>query len=313
MSSGELESRASCDILETKEIELAREVGGFSYKALQYAKTLVKPGAKLADVADNAEKFAWDNGFGCAFPINLSINQQAAHYTPTVGDEIVFTDNDVVKVDFGLSKDGILGDCALTVDLSGKHAPLVEATEDALREGIGAVRAGVKVSAVGGAIEKAIVKHGFLPVKNLGGHGVAKHDLHSHPFIPNYDNGDEDELEEDTVVAIEPFATTDTVGMITESNTCEIYEFAGEAPVRLPNGRTVLKVVMEKYGSEPFAVRWLMNDIKDRFVLYSGIGELVRSGALVAHPMLTTVGKGIVSQAEAQVLVTKDGCEVLTK
>ncbi len=313
MSSRERENRTNCDILEDDEITLVKEVGSSSYKALHYAKGLVKPGARLLDVADKAERYAKDNGFGCAFPINLSVNQQAAHYSPTVGDEVAFTDNDVVKVDFGVARDGILGDCALTVDLSGRYQSLVEATEEALRDAISTVHAGVKVTTVGAAIEKAIVKRGFLPIKNLGGHGVDKHDLHSHPFIPNYDNGDEDELEEGTVVAIEPFATTDGIGMIKESNICEIYEFAGEAPVRLPNGRTVLKIIMEQYQYEPFAVRWLMNDVKDRFVLYSGIGELVRSGALVAHPMLTTVGKGIVSQAEAQVLVTKDGCEILTK
>ncbi len=313
MNSGELENRINCDFLDTEGINLAKEVGMASYKALHYAKTLVKPGAKLLDVAEKAEKYAKENGFGCAFPINLSINQQAAHYSPAVGDEAVFTDRDVVKVDFGLAKEGILGDCALTVDLSGRYQSLVEATEEALKDAISVVHAGVKVTTVGAAIEKAITKRGFSPVRNLGGHGVDKHDLHSHPFIPNYDNGDEDELEENTVVAIEPFATTDQTGMIKESDVCEIYEFAGEAPVRLPNGRTVLKIVMEKYRYEPFAARWLMGDVKDKFVLYSGIGELLRSGALVAHPTLTTVGKGIVSQAEAQVLVTREGCEILTK
>ncbi len=299
--------------MDDKDIKLVREVGGFSYKALQYAKTLVKPGAKLLDVADKAEKYAKENGFGCAFPINLSVNQEAAHYSPTMNDEKVFTNNDVVKIDFGLSKDGILGDCAVTVDLSGKYQTLVQATEEALKDAISVVKAGVRVSEIGAAAEKAIVKRGFLPIRNLGGHGVDKHDLHSHPFIPNYDNGDDDVLEEGKVVAIEPFATTDEEGMIKESDVCEIYEMVGDIPVRSQNARIVLKAISEHYPSEPFAVRWLSGEIKERFTLYSGISELVRTGAIMPHPMLVSVGKGIISQAEAQVLVTKDGCEILTR
>ncbi len=296
-----------------EDANLVKEVGAASYKALLHAKELVKPGAKLLDVAEKAEKFAAESGFGCAFPINLSINQQAAHYSPTVNDEKVFSEKDVVKIDFGLSKEGILGDCALTVDLSKENGALVEAVEQALKDAISTVKAGRKVSAIGGVVQKAIESKGFLPIKNLGGHGVEKNDLHSYPFIPNYDNGDDTELEEDTVIAIEPFATTDSKGLIFESDICEIYEFAGEALVRAPYARAVLKEVMEKYPSEPFAVRWLSGKIKERFNLYAGVMELVRAGALAPHPTLITIGGGNVAQAEAQVLVTKEGCEVLTK
>ena len=35
--------------------------------------------------------------------------------------------------------------------------------------------------------------------------------------------------------------------------------------------------------------------------------------SLEPHPTLTELGKGMVSQAEAKLLVTKDGCEILTK
>ncbi|MFI5412640.1 MAG: type II methionyl aminopeptidase [Candidatus Micrarchaeales archaeon] len=293
--------------------KLIREVGAFSYKALLNAKNLVKPGAKLLDVAEKAEKFVIDNGFGCAFPINLSINSQAAHYSPSFLDDKVFTDNDVVKVDFGVSKEGILGDCAVTVDLSGKYGSLVEASEDALKNAIAVVKAGVPVSTIGGIIEKTIEKKGFKPIKNLGGHGVEEHDLHTHPFIPNYNNADFTLLEEGMVIAIEPFATDGKKDLIHESDVCEIYEFAGESLVRSPYARAAQAEIMKKYINEPFAVRWLSGAIKDRFNLYVGINELVRSGSLQPHPVLVGNGEGIITQSEAQVLVTRDGCEILTR
>ena len=294
-------------------LAIIKEVGAFSHKALVNAKSLVRPGAKLLDVANAAEKFLLDNGYTCAFPLNLSVNGEAAHYSPSVADEKVFGDKDIVKVDFGAAKDGILGDCAVTVDLSGENGKLVEAAERALADAIATVRAGVKVNEIGKVIAGAIESRGFRPIENLGGHGVGEHDLHSKVFVPNFDNGDETELEDGEVVAIEPFATSGKKGLVTDSDICEIYGFVGPTPVRNPDARKVLDEIMNKYSSEPFAVRWLSNVIPEKFKLYVAVKELWRSGALTPYPMLIGLGGGNVSQAEAELLVTGDGCEVLTK
>jgi methionyl aminopeptidase len=321
--------------------KLIRVVGGFSYQALMHAKSLVKVDAKLIDVANDVEKYVRDKGFGCAFPINLSINEQAAHYSPSCDDSRVFTDKDLVKIDFGVSKDGVLGDCAVTVDLSGKHQKLVEASAEALANAIKKVKAGVKVFEIGAEIQKTIESKGFLPVKNLGGHGVALHDLHSEPFIPNYDNDDETELEDGMVIAIEPFATDGKTGLIKESDICEIYELAGDAQLRSVDARTAIQIIAEYFESEPFAkrqmVRYLLASFKNgsltppisdlksaivpsiseylenNFRISIAMRALLEGGAIVAHPVLVDVDGGMVSQAEAQVLVTKDGCEILTK
>jgi methionyl aminopeptidase len=106
-------------------IEELASVGSMSYKALKHAKGLVKPGAKLLDVAQKVEAFLKENGFESAFPINLSVNREAAHYTPALDDEKTFGENDVVKVDCGAAKDGVLGDCALTINLGGGSGDLV--------------------------------------------------------------------------------------------------------------------------------------------------------------------------------------------
>ncbi|MCL5430613.1 MAG: type II methionyl aminopeptidase [Candidatus Marsarchaeota archaeon] len=297
--------------MEEIDIKTTREVGSFSYKALLMARDMVKPGAKLLDVAQKVESFVKDNGFGCAFPINLSVNEEAAHYTPTLSDEKVFGENDIVKVDFGVAKDGILGDCAVTVDLSEENAKLVDASKKALENAIATIRHGVAVKEIGKVIEDTIESMGFSPIRNLGGHLVKVHELHSDIFVPNYYNGDDTVLEEGMTVAIEPFATSGNRDLIVESDVCEIYGFAGEGLVRSPDSRKVLKEISEKYGSEPFAVRWLSNVISDKFKLYLAIRDLLRSGSIQQYPML--VGSGMITQAEAEVLVTKDGCEVLTK
>lgn len=291
--------------------EKVKGVGKALSEAILMAKEQVKPGVKLIEVADSAEKFLRDKGHGIAFPMNISVNAQAAHYTPSLDDDKVFSSTDVVKIDFGAEKDGVLGDGAITVDLSGKHQDLVQASRDALGRAISIVRAGVTLREIGRVIAESIESKGFAPIKNLGGHGIAEHELHSEPFIPNYDNGDVTELEEGMVIAIEPFATTGR-GLVVDSDIREIYSYVSSSSVRSADARLLLKEVEAKYSSEPFAVRWLSSVINSRFKLYAAVGELVRAGAIEPHPVLVEVSNGIVSQAEAQLIVGKDGCEVVT-
>ncbi len=298
--------------LNEEQIKTAEAVGSISYKMLELARSKIKEGARLLDVANEIEKYAKDSGYELAFPVNMSINEYAAHYTPTAFDDKVFGKNDVVKVDLGAKKDGVLGDCAITIDLSGENQKLVDASKEALDNAISKVKAGVKISEIGRIVDETIRSKGFVPIKNLGGHGVGLHDLHAEPFIPNYDNGDDTELEEGMVIALEPFATNGK-GYVVNSDIFEIYGYIEDAPTRDQNARKMLAEVKSRYEHEPFAVRWLSGLFDSRFSLYSAARELMRVGAIEAYPALVESGKGMVAQTEAEMLVEKDGCRVLTK
>ncbi len=293
---------------------LAEEVCKISYEALLKARDMIKPGVKFLDVAEATESYVKDKGYEIAFPLNLSINNEAAHYTPSYMDDKVFGEKDLIKVDFGAAKDGYLGDCALTVDLSGEYGKLVDATKEALENAVSIVKAGRKVQDIGKVINDTFDKLGFRPIENLGGHGVKLHELHAEPFIPNYDNGDDTLLEEGTRIAIEPFATLkQSRGLVTETDVAEIYSFSENIAPRLPAARNVLNKIIDKYPSEPFAVRWLSEGIKSKFELYSGIRELEKVGAIDSYPVLAEVSHGMVAQTEFELLVEKDSCKVLTK
>lgn len=298
-------------MIEDAKLALMKELGTVAADALEKSKDVVKPGAKLIDAADAIESFIKGKGYGLAFPVNMSVNEQAAHYTPRIGDESVFGDSDVVKVDLGAEKEGLLSDIAMTIDLSGKNQSLVDASREALDAAIGKVKAGAQVREIGKAINAAIEKRGFKPIRNLGGHGIDENGLHTGLFIPNYDNGDETELEEDMVIAIEPFATTGN-GMVTDGNFCEIYELMAEgAQIRSTDARAVLKEIVEKYSNNPFAVRWLSSVVDSKFRLYAAFQALRASGILEPYPVLVETGNGLVSQTEAQMLVRKDSCEII--
>jgi methionine aminopeptidase len=72
-------------------------------------------------------------------------------------------------------------------------------------------------------------------------------------------------------------------------------------------------LIKNDFSMEPFAARWLSGAVSSRFELYSGLSELERLGIIESHPVLVELGGAQVAQFEASLLVTKEGCEILTK
>ncbi len=293
-----------------EDMNALEEANHVSYMALEEAKRLVKAGASMLDIAESLEKYIKEQGLGLAFPVNISVDNEAAHDTPEIGDERAFEGN-VVKIDLGAEKNGMLGDCAVTIDLSNQYGKLLEASKAALDDAIATIKAGIEVREVGKRINDAITKRGFVPIYNLGGHQIEKNKLHAGLFLPNYDNGDSTKLEEGMTVAIEPFATTGK-GRVTEGDYCQIYSYIQSSRVRSSGARGVLEMIEKSYSKNPFAARWLGSK-EDKFSVQAGLRELYNANAIEAYPTLVEVSKGIVAQFEASVVVEKDSCKVLTK
>jgi methionyl aminopeptidase len=269
------------------------------------AKDKIKIGVSLLEIAEFVEKRSIELGAdGSAFPCNISRNDEAAHATPKAADETVFGE-DIVKLDIGVHVDGYIADSAITVDLTGKHRDLVKASEDALYAAIDSVKSGVTTAEVGAVIEDTIIGHGFKPIINLTGHGVARYIAHTHPSIPNRRIDHGYTLQTGEVIAIEPFAT-DGIGKIADGSWSEIFSVIGKKPVRLPAARELLKEI-EPYRMLPFAKRWLKTEKLD-FALM----QLAKAGIITSYPVLKEVSGGLVSQAEHTLVVTEDGCKVTT-
>lgn len=265
----------------------------------------IKAGARLLEVAEFVETSIRDKGGEPAFPCNLSRNDEAAHATPALDDDAVFG-KDLVKLDLGVHIGGYIADSAVSVDLSGEQGALVEAAEAALTAAIQVIRDGVNTGEIGAAIEHAIRDRGYRPVVNLSGHGLAQYNAHTAPTIPNigYEHGVI--LKEHDVVAIEPFAT-DGVGKVAEGGYVEIYGLIRPRPVRVQEAKT-LQQLLAQYHGLPFARRWLPRERLDL-----ALRTLKNAGALREYAVLREEGGGLVSQAEHTVIVTGDGCEVITK
>jgi len=218
-----------------------------------------------------------------------------------------------VKIDLGARKGDALGDCAVTVDLSDRHSGIVDAAEEALEAALSRVRAGAALNSIGREVGELAKRRGFSPVKNVGGHGIEQGDLHAAVFIPNFDNGDTTELEEGQVVAVEVFLTYGA-GYVTDGDVLQIFRKSGDAAgARNTDTRTVSSFIDSNYGSYPFALRWLSKEFESEFKIRRALNELASLDALEPFPMLVEKTRGIVAQAEKEVIVEKDSCSVVTK
>ncbi len=296
--------------------KILKETGKISVEALEYSKTIIKEGVSILDAAEKIENFILNKGYQLSFPINLSINEKAAHYTPFIDNVYKFQKNDLVKVDLGARKGNNLSDCAITIDLSGENQKMIETAEKALEEAISLVKSGRKVREIGAAIENVAVKNGLKPIFNLGGHGIESEELHAGNFIPNYDNGDETELQEGDIISIEPFITNG-IGHVSDGDDVQIFQLL-EYDVPTPRSqdtREILKLIQEKYLTYPFSLRWIAKELKNisEFKLKRAVSELDQLGVLEKFPVLIEKKNGLVAQAEKELIVEKDSCTILTK
>ena len=290
--------------LSAEEVENYRAAGEALRTVLDEAAALVEPGVTQLEVAEHAESRIYELADGPAFPVNISVDDEASHATPGRDDETEFGE-DLVCLDVGVHVDGYIADAATTVDLRGEP-DLVEAAEAALDAALDEVAAGVDTGTVGTAIQETIERYGYTPVLNLSGHGVEQYDAHTDPNIPNRAVERGQELSAGDVVAIEPFATTGR-GKVGEGSKTEIYSLERERSVRDRTARQILEEVTERYRTLPFATRWF-----DVSRAEMAVRRLEQQGVLHGYPVLKETTGGLVSQAEHTVIVTEDGCEVTT-
>jgi methionyl aminopeptidase len=274
------------------------KAGRITSEVREFSKSLVKPGARLLDIAEQIEDRIKTLGAVPAFPVNLSLNEIAAHYTPIANDPTVLED-EVVKVDIGVSYNGAIGDTAYTMDLSGRYSDLVKASDEALKSAIKAATLGARIGDIGKVIQETIQSHGFAPIRNLSGHGLGLYSVHQPPTIPNFAAADSTILTKGQIIAIEPFATTG-LGLIKESSNPMIYSQVGDRQVRSPFARDVLKSI-QAYRRLPFATRWLSHHGEGRLKL--ALRELMQAQVLREYPPLPEAAKGMVSQAEHSLII----------
>jgi methionyl aminopeptidase len=285
------------------------KAGKITEQVREWIRPQIKKDILLIEIAERIEEKIVELGGEPAFPVNLSINDVAAHYTPAFDDKTKA--HGLLKVDFGVHVDGWVADNAFSVDLDNtkENKELILAAEKALQNALAKVKRGITLSEIGKEIQKTIESYKATPIINLSGHSISHYDLHAGTTIPNYDNETKEVLEEG-VCAIEPFATFGN-GKVYDGKPSGIYALVDERNVRSPIARKVLDYIIEKYSTLPFCSRWIIK--KFGHTALFGLKQLEDNGNLHHFSQLIEVSHRNVAQAEHTILVEYDKVEITTK
>lgn len=277
------------------------EAGRVLKKARKRAREVSGPGTPLLEIAQEVEGLIEKEGLKPAFPVNLSINEEAAHYSPGLKKDRTLSENDVMKVDIGVHCDGYIADSAITINPSGEYSELIEGNERVLNEALEFLEPGVTVGELGTHIQNQVPDE-YSVVRNLTGHALGEYKQHAGLSIPNISNANNTVLEKGDAVAIEPFLSTGS-GKIKEGKKGNIYLHQG-GNIRSREARKLLKKI-KGFNGLPFSSRWLELNARQKMSLK----KLVKNGVVKHYPILREIDDGVVSQAEHTVLVGADDGE----
>lgn len=290
--------------------EKYRKAGKIASQARKFGKELIQEDVTLLEVANKVEDFIVKQGARVAFPVNIAIDDIAAHFTPRHDDtKLIFQRGNVVKLDVGAHIDGYIGDTAVTVEV-GTHnwQDLIKASEDALEVAIDMIKPGIDLGLIGKAVEQTITRYGFKPISNLTGHSLEQYKLHAGLSVPNVEEHNNGVVKSGHVIAIEPFASNGA-GQVNGYKMSNIYRFVRERPMVDKDSIIILEKIMKYRKSLPFSERWCTRYLpKPNKALF----KLVRRQIISMYPILKDKESGMVSQTEHSVIVTDDGCEVIT-
>jgi len=295
-------------MIDKKELENYRKAGKIAKEIKEYCRKIIKKDMLLIDIAEKIENEIIRLGAKPAFPVDLSIDDIAAHYSPLPYETTKASG--LLKVDFGVHVNGCICDTAITLDLENneENKKLIEASNDALKEAIKAIKKDIQIREIGKKISETIRKHNFSSIINLAGHELKPYIVHAGISIPNYDNNNENKLKEG-IYAIEPFATNGE-GKVYDGGLSGVYNLKEIKAVRSKEEREILSYIEREYKTLPFSSRWIIKKFGRRSLII--LGFLESQGIINQYSHLVERGHGKVSQSENTIYFDGEKVEVLS-
>ena len=178
----------------SRELSAMRDAGRISSRALRLAGQAVEPGVSTWEIDRLVRRYIEGEGavptflgYG-GFPASscISVNNVVIHGIPS--KKIILKEGDIVSIDIGATFEGFVGANAWTFPcgkVSAEAQALMDATREALFEGIHAAVAGNRLGDIGSAVQRYVEARGYSVVRDFVGHGVGAK-MHEDPAVPNY-------------------------------------------------------------------------------------------------------------------------------
>lgn len=288
------------------------KAGEIAAKVREAVRSKNMVGETVYDICEEIESEIRRLGAKCAFPVNTSINEVAAHYTAEPNDPLTIKEDDLVKIDLGAQINGYIADTAVTVNYDPRYDYMVAAAEDALKAALGIVKDGLKISEMGKIIERTVKQSRCLPISNLSGHSLDQYTIHAGKSIPNIWSMSFDTLTSSSAYACEPFVTTsDGSGFVRNGKSKNIYTLISRKKTKNKEADELLEYIWKNFNMLPFALRWILADYKEdkaRELLQI----LIKKKLVREYPVLVEVMGQKVAQAEHTFMPTENGITITT-
>ena len=269
-------------------------------------------GSTLAEICDYVESEIIKRGAKCAFPVNTSLNEIAAHYTAEPNDPKTVSDTDLVKIDLGVQINGYIADTAVTVNYDPQYDQMVQTAEDALQNAMSMIKAGVKSKDVGRTIQKTIQDMGFKPIANLSGHSLDQYTIHAGKTVPNMWTIGSFSFSENEAFACEPFVTTkNALGFVRNGKIKNIFALVSRKKTKDEEADRLTDYIWNNFNMLPFALRWLLKEWEEKEARRL-LEILVKKKVVHAYAILVEANGKTVAQAEHTFIPTQSGATVTT-
>ena len=303
-------------------------------KTAVYVRENVKPGINLKDIAILVEnkikeetQFDSNNPLngGIGFPVGLSLNNCAAHYTPNYNEkDIILKQNDILKIDYGTHIYGTIIDSAFTLHFDPKYSEFIKISKNITNFAVSLCGPDVILGEIGREIEEYINSkeitidnkvYKINIMRDLSGHSISKYEIHAGKAVPNIDINYKLRMIPHEFYAIEPFITTGKGNSILKSpNSHFMLNKSHEINKNNlnTNEKKLYDIIKKNYFTLPFCQRWLY-ELNNQMNHDQLLKKMEEKNIITAYPPIYDVEKSIVSQFEHTIFIKENGIIKLTE
>jgi methionyl aminopeptidase len=297
-------------------------------------REIIKPEMNLHDIAFMIEeKIQKETNFdifnplekGIAFPIGLSLNNCAAHYTPNYNEKPIFLQNsDILKIDYGVHIKGNIIDSAFTMHFDTKYDEFIHISKNLTNYAVSQCGIDVILGELGEKIEEYIhskeieIDGKIYPLKimnDLSGHSIKPYKIHAGKAVPNIKIHYPLRMQEFEYYAIEPFITTGLGDSILKEPVSHymINSNVKYYQTNLSNSeKDCYDVILKNYYTLPFCQKWLSQIIQTHEI-NTLLKSLCKKNIINSYPPIYDIKNSIVSQFEHTIFIKENGIIHLTK
>jgi len=302
-------------------------------KVGSYVRDNIKPGMTLKNIAIKIENkikeeinFDTNNPLdkGIAFPIGLSLNNCAAHYTPNYNEtDIILLHDDIIKIDYGIHIKGTIIDSAFTMHFDKKYDEFIDISKKITNYAVSLCGPDVILGEIGRDIEEYIKSKEIIIdnrlcklniMGDLSGHMIRQYEIHAGVAVPNIAINYPVRMKANEYYAIEPFITTGNGKSIIKAPNSHYmlsknHDIINNLTIEEDN---IYNIIKKNYLTLPFCQRWLY-ELELQYNHNDLLDKLTGKKILNVFPPIYDIKNSIISQFEHTIFIKENGIINLTK